>query len=119
MTVVKNASDWHGWGPPRGKGARCTFCRGPLQYPILWWMPHSGRELLNCNQCRNDNSVCCDACVTADIYICGECCADHDRGLIRDLKEIKTLGTLKRLGFPAARPAGDTVFVPPDGGSAN
>ena len=112
MSVVKNAFDWCGWPPPRGKDARCTFCRGPLQYPLLWWRPDSGRELYNCNQCRNGEPVCCNACVVTDIYVCRECCVGLNRGLVRDLKEIRARGELGRLGFHKAQPTKDTVFIP-------
>jgi hypothetical protein len=89
------------WQPNPGKNDRC---RGPLFYPVLQWMAHyrgppdpDGWEV--------------DAPMH---FICKECCADIHSGFIRDLREMKTLSELKRLGFHKARPTKDTVFVPPE-----
>jgi Zn-finger protein len=89
------------WQPKPGKDDRCIFCHGPLYFPVLQWLPHY----------RGDK----DYEDGRSRYICRECCADVHTGLIRDLKEMKTLGELKRLGFHKAQPTKGTVFIPPEG----
>jgi hypothetical protein len=88
------------WHPNPGRGDRCIFCRGPLYFPVLQWLP----------QYRGGGDH-----ESESRYICKECCAEISGGLIRDLREMKTLGQLKRLGFHKAQPTKDTVYIPPEG----
>jgi hypothetical protein len=49
-------------------------------------------------------------------FLCNECCAEIHDGFIRDLKEMKQIRELRRLGFHRARPTTDgEVFVLPEG----
>jgi Zn-finger protein len=89
------------WCPNPGKGDRCIFCHGPLYFPVLQWLP----------QYRGDK----DYESGESRYVCKECCAEICSGLIRDLREMKTLSALRRLGFHKAKPTKDTVYIPPEG----
>jgi hypothetical protein len=114
MSVMRSEADWYYSEEPAIKKLRCTFCRGPLQYPVLWWMPHSGRELRNCNQCRNNDDVCCRDCVSEDIYICRECCCEIvAQGFASDLMQIKNLIALGALGFHEALPNRQSILLAP------
>jgi hypothetical protein len=89
------------WHPNPGKNDRCVFCCGPLYFPVLQWLPrYRGPKDYDDIQER---------------FVCKECCEDIHSGFIRDLREMKALRELRRLGFHRAQPTGDgDVFVPPE-----
>lgn len=107
MAILRGeSSEWY-YPKPSGED-RCMLCCGPLYYPVLQWAPHFRAD---------DDDPCHERGVR---FLCKECCAEIHHGFIRDLKEMKQIRELRRLGFHGARPTTDgEVFVPPEGEHAN